>query len=234
MRKATTLLVVVALVLGATQAFAANQVRISQIFGAGGGGSTTVTTWAQDYVELYNSGGTAVDISNWTIEYGSATGSWGSSAGNIFTFPLGTSIKGCGYVLVALGSLSANPAVPQVSPTPDFSNTTTNMSGTTGKVALFNAVNANLACGSEIVGTLVDKVAYGTGNCPEVTAVAALSNTTGAQRGNGGATDTDNNVNDFTVVNNPTPHNSASPTNPVCTPIAVEPRTWSTVKTLYN
>ena len=73
-----------------------------------------------------------------------------------------------------------------------------------------NAVNSNKACGSETAGTLVDKVAYGTANCAEGTAVGALSVTTGAVRNGDGATDTENNSADFTVVTAPTPRNSAS------------------------
>jgi hypothetical protein len=227
------ILVVAIGVLCAQTAFAANQLRVSQVYGGGGGGPTTPATYNQDDVEIYNSGGTAVDISNWTIEYGSATGNWGSSAGNLFTFPQGTSIPGCKYILVALGTVSTNPAVPAV-PSPDFSNTSTNMSGTSGKIGLFNALNANVACGSETAGTLVDKVAYGTSNCPEVTAAGILSTTTAAVRNGAGGTDTDNNANDFTVVTNATPRNSASPGGPGCTPIAVAPTTWSAAKVLFN
>jgi len=76
--------------------------------------------------------------------------------------------------------------------------------------------NANLACGSEIAGTLVDKIAFGTANCAEGTAVAALSVTTGAARNGDGLDDTDSNVADFTIVTAPVPRNAASPANPNC------------------
>ena len=69
------------LVVCAGTASAANQMRISQVYG-GGGGTTGVYT--RDFVELYNSGVTPVNIGGWTIQYGSATGAWGSSTGNIF------------------------------------------------------------------------------------------------------------------------------------------------------
>ena len=71
-------------------------------------------------------------------------------------------------------------------------------------------------CGSEVAGTLVDKVSYGTANCAEGTAVAALENTTAAVRNNGGMTDTDSNVADFTVTTAPVPRSSASAANPKC------------------
>ena len=216
--------------LVASSAFSANQIRVSQVYG--GGGSTSMTaTYNQDYVEIYNSGGTAVNISGWTIEYGSAAGNWGSNAANIFTFPAATNLPGCSYILVAFGMPSTGGAPLPI--TPDFTGTLT-LSATDGKVALFNAVNTNLACGSELPGTLVDKVAFGSGNCPEVLATAVLANNKGAVRNTGGAADTDNNSVDFTVTTGPVPHNSASGLNPGCVVIGVEPSTWSSVKTLFH
>jgi hypothetical protein len=229
----TTLCTVAALAVVANVSFAANSVRVSQVYGGGGGGVSTPATYAQDYVELFNFSNAAVNIGGWSIEYGSATGNWGSSAANLFTFPPGALIQPCSYVLVALGSASLNPAVPPV-PAPDYSNTTTNMSATGGKIGLFNATNSNLACGSELPGTLVDKVAYGTANCAEVTAVAALSTNSAGVRNGAGVTDTDNNVNDFTIVNNAVPHNSASPANVNCLAVPSMNSTWGQLKTIYR
>lgn len=231
MKKIVTLLL--AMTLCASSAFAANAVRISMVYGGGGGGATTAASYNQDFVELFNASGAAINIGGWTIEYGSATGNWGSSAGNIFTFPANTLIQPCHYLLVALGTVSTNPVVPNV-PSPDFSNTSTNMSGSNGKVALFNAVNSNLACGSELAGTLVDKMAYGTGNCPEVTATAALSTTTAAVRGGAGLNDTDNNSADFAVVATPAPRSAISAPNTSCLATPNASRTWGAIKTIYR
>ena len=187
-------------------------VKISQAYG-GGGSTSGGPTYNKDYVEIFNSSDAAVNIGGWTIEYGSATGTWGSSATNIFTFPAGTTIQPCQYLLVAGATGSAaGGALPL---TPDFTFTIA-MSATNGKVALFNAVNSNKACGSETAGTLVDKLAYGTGNCPEGTAVATLTVITGAVRNNNGRDDTDNNSADFTIVTAPVPHNAASPAPAGC------------------
>ena len=229
----TTLCTVAALAVVANVSFAANAVRISQVYGGGGGGVSTPATYAQDYVELFNFSNVAVNIGGWAIEYGSATGNWGSSAGNLFTFPANTLIQPCSYVLVALGSPSQNPAVPAV-PSPDFSNATTNMSATGGKIGLFNAVNSNLPCGSELPGTLVDKVAYGTANCAEVAAVAALTTNSAAVRNGAGVTDTDNNSADFAVVGAAVPHNSASPANVNCLSVPSMNSTWGQLKTIYR
>lgn len=228
MKRFATMLALVA--LSAAPAFAVSQVRISQAYG-GGGGSTG--TYLRDYVEIYNSGTTAVNIGGWTLEYGSATGNWGSSSGNIFTFPANTIIQPCQYMLLEAGaSGSAGAPLPV---TPDFQTSTAgfSMSATSGKVALFSAVNANLPCGSEIAGTLVDKVGYGTSNCPETTNAGGLTSTQAAVRNNGGNTDTDNNANDFTVTANPVPRNSQS-FNANCLVTPTRSSTWGKVKAIYR
>lgn len=219
----------IAMLAIASSAFAANQVRISQVDG-GGGGSTG--TYIYDYVELFNSGATPVNIGGWVIEYGSAAGNWGSSAGNYFTLPAGATIAPCSYLLVQCGAAgTAGAALPV---TPDYTTGNMSMSGTNGKVALFNALNANVACGGEAAGTIVDKVAWGTGNCPEGTATAATVATQGLVRGTGGLSDTDNNVADFALVTAPVPRNSASAPNPNCLVTPSLKSTWGTIKTLYR
>lgn len=226
---ATTFGVLAVLALMAAPSFAANSVRISQAWG-GGGSATATATYNVDYVELFNNSGSAVNIGGWTIEYGSATGNWGSSAGNIFTFPANTLIQPCKYVLVQLGSPSAGGGPLPV--TADFFGTI-NMGGASGKVALFSAVNTNLACGSELPGTLVDKVAYGTANCAEGTAAGTFSINLGAGRNGGGAVDTDNNSADFTL-GVLVPRNSASAANPVCLATPTSKSTWGSVKSIYR
>src|SRR5262245_26417882 len=73
MRRVVTTLALIALC--AAPALAANQVRISQVYG-GGGATSGTPTYNQDYVEIFNSGTTAVNIGSWQIAYGSAAGNW--------------------------------------------------------------------------------------------------------------------------------------------------------------
>ena len=95
-------------------------VKISQVYG-GGGSTSGGPTYNKDYVEIFNSSDAAVNIGGWTIEYGSATGNWGSSTSAIFTFPAGTTIQPCQYLLVAAATGStAGGALPV---TPDFTFT---------------------------------------------------------------------------------------------------------------
>ena len=226
---ASGLLVASALVCLTSVSFGATGVKISQVYGGGGG--TGAATYNVDYVEIFNSSSIAVNIGGWTVEYGSATGNWGSSATNIFTFPAGTTIQPCTYMLTSQGTAGTGGG-PLPIPA-DFFGTLT-ISATNGKIGLFKSVNTNLACGSEVAGTLIDKVAFGTANCAEGTAVAALSITTGAVRNGGGTVDSDNNVADFTVTTAPVPHNSLSARNPACTTSPALPSTWGAVKSLYR
>ncbi len=225
MKKLATAVFSIALITLASSAFAANAVRISQVYGGGGSGTAAYT---HDYIEIFNSSGAAIDISGWALEYGSATGNWGSSGTNQFVFPSGTFIQPCKYILVSASSGTGGVALPIPA---DFTSTLT-LSGTTGKVALFTTLNNNIACGSET--GLVDKVSYGTANCPETTNAGGLTSLQAAIRAAGGLQDTDNNSADFTVESTFTPRNSQSPANTACLATPATPSTWGQVKNIYR
>jgi uncharacterized protein len=246
MRKTVIALVALGLVV-ASSAFAANAVRISQVYG-GGGATTGTPSYQQDYVEIFNSGAATADVSNWAIVYGSSTGTWNNAGGTSYTsnfvFPAGTTIKPCGYLLVAFkwsgGTYTGADLTATV--TPDFYVTGAGgimpitLSGTNGKVMLTQSVPANaVACGSEGV-VIVDKVSFGTAaTCAETTPTASLSTTTADVRKLGGMTDTDSNVADFTVTTNPVPHSGVSGyRNPDCLTVPATTDTWGRVKTLYR
>src|SRR5438874_1225642 len=102
------LLLTTALACVASAAFAVSgNIRISVVYG-GGGGSSLTATYNQDYIELYNSSSSAVNIGGWALEYGSATGNWGSSAGNYLVFAPNTIIPPCSYVSIASGTVGTN------------------------------------------------------------------------------------------------------------------------------
>lgn len=53
---------------------AASNVAISQVYGGGGNSGSTLKN---DFIELFNRGDSAVDISGWSVQYASRTGnSW--------------------------------------------------------------------------------------------------------------------------------------------------------------
>lgn len=180
------------------------QVVISQVYGGGG---NTGAPFTHDFVELFNRGTSAVDISAWSVQYASSAGTtWSVTA-----IPASTSIAPGKYFLIKLASQAAvgNPL-----PTADLDITTSpaNLSGTNGKVALVN--NSTALTGATLTsGTYVDLVGYGSGTAFEGTAaVAVLSNTTSAIRLNGGCTDNNQNSTDF-ATGTPTPRNSSTATN---------------------
>ena len=61
----------------------ANAVRISQVYGGGGGSGF----YKNDYVELFNAGTTSALLTGWSLQYGSATGNYASSATNLSRCP---------------------------------------------------------------------------------------------------------------------------------------------------
>ena len=224
---ATTFLL---LALCATTASAANQVRISQVYG--GGGSSSATTFNVDYVELFNSGGTAVNIGGWTIEYGSATGLWGSSAANIFTFPADTFIQPCSYILTAHGTPGAVGA--PLAPAADFNGTLT-ISATSRQDRASSAPSTRTwPAAPSFRARWSTRSRSARRTAPRARTSRRLTNVQAAVRNGGGMIDTDNNLADFTVVLNATPRNSASAPNGECVATPAAPSSWGAVKSIYR
>lgn len=181
----------------------------------GGGGSTG--TYLYDFVELHNVSNTTQDISGMSIAYGSATGQFGSSATNYFTFPASTTIAAGKYLLIQCGSAgSAGAAFPV---TPDIITTNISASSTNGKMALVTAAFTFNSCGATATqctlpnANIVDLVSYGAAGNAEggapTNSGTSLTSTQGSVRKNNGCTDTDNNNADFDIVTAPIPRNSS-------------------------
>lgn len=171
-------------------------VLISQVYGAGGNSGATYNA---DYVELYNRSGSPVDLSGWSVQYASASGTTWSVASLSGTVAAGK------YYLVKLAGGSTGAALPAA----DFTSTAINMSGTQGKVALRNTTAA--FTGSSPIGQagLQDLVGYGSATAFEGSGPApSPSTTTAIFRAGDGATDTGDNSADFTA-STPNPRNSS-------------------------
>jgi predicted extracellular nuclease len=80
MKKLYTLLLLVIVSISAQ-----SQVVISQVYGGGGNANATYTN---DFVELFNKGNASVDISGYSIQYASATG----TAWQVCAIPTGTTL----------------------------------------------------------------------------------------------------------------------------------------------
>jgi gliding motility-associated-like protein len=187
-------------------------VVISEVYGGGGNSGAT---FKNDFIELYNPSNTSVDLTGWSVQYASATGTTWQ------TTPLSGSIPARGYFLIqeaagAGGTVNL--------PTPDVTGTIA-MSGTTFKVILSNSTTA-LTGANPTGSTVIDKIGVGpTANGFEGAAFTVITNTTSAERKafstsnaatmavggadefNGNAFDSDANNTDF-VISTPTPQNS--------------------------
>ncbi len=226
-RFATVLLVCMCLFV--TSAMADTQaMRISQVYGAGGNSGAI---YNQDYVELFNMSGEPVDISGWSLQYGSATGSnttgFGTCTNCTVVMPEGSIVQPCSYFLVALATGTTGIALPTADATGLMA-----LAAANGKVALLSTDIPSGVCPPD-ASTYVDLVGYGTANCFETAATPAISATLAAFRAQGGALDSDNNSTDFAVAE-PAPRNSATAPNEDCTSVATESETWGTFKSMYR
>ncbi|PRY54676.1 hypothetical protein BCF74_1247 [Knoellia remsis] len=156
-------------------------VLISEVYGGGGNSGAP---FQNDFIELGNRAGTAIDLSGWRVQYFSASGGSGGSTTLSGSIPAGKTF----LIKQAAGAGAGQPL-----PTPDATGTL-NMSATNGRVDLYDPA-----------GTLVDRIGFGSANAYETKAAPALSNTTSAARSATFA-DTDDNSVDFTVgAPTPTP-----------------------------
>jgi uncharacterized repeat protein (TIGR01451 family) len=197
------------LLFAATSAQA--QVVISQVYGGGGNSGATLR---HDFIELRNNGPTAVDLTGWSVQYASSTGTtWGGRTNLSGSIPAG------GFYLIQQAQ-GAGGTVDL--PTPDAVGTIA-MAGTAGKVALSRSTTALTGACPLTDANVADFVGFGSAaNCFEGSApTGTLSNTTAALRGGDGSIDTNNNGADFSV-GAPNPRNSgAEPPEPPDPPLAL-------------
>ena len=179
---------------------------------AGGGGNAgpPAATFQNDFIEIKNIGTTTVDLSSYSVQYASSTGtSWNpSNLGGLL--PAGST-----YVVKEAGGATGAPLT-------EFDTTDdTNLSGTNGKVALVSSQTA-LTCGADCdsAAGVVDFVGYGTANDFEGTAAPAATNAASVTRNSTG-TDTDVNGTDFSQANPPTPS--------ACGAACIPPSTQATI-----
>lgn len=179
---------------------------ISQIYGGGGSSSDS---YKNDYIELFNRGAVAVNLTGWSLQYASASGnSWDR-------VDLSGSIGPGQYYLIKLAAGSSGT---KDLPAADATGIL-NINASAGKIALLNNRNfldGTLACSAGFASAgIVDFVGYGgIANCYEGSAPApAGGNASATVRLSGGCSDTDNNGLDFSV-GVPLPHNSLTPLKP--------------------
>ena len=168
-------------------------VIITEVYG--GGGNTGATN-RNDFIELYNTTGSPVDLSTWSVQYKSATGTtW--AATNL----VGSIAAGATYLVQEASSGS----VGTVLPTPDATGAI-NMSATDGNVALVSGQTL-LPCNGTACATddsVIDLVGFGTGNSFAGTeAAAAGTNSTSLARDHLHSNTTNNLIDFMPII--PTP-----------------------------
>ncbi|MDO9635314.1 MAG: chitobiase/beta-hexosaminidase C-terminal domain-containing protein, partial [Paludibacter sp.] len=152
-------------------------VIISEVYGGGGNSGAPFNA---DFVELYNTTNSQIEVGGWSVQYYSATG----TNANVIAIPGGKIIPGKGYFLISAagGSVGSN------LPTPDVSSTSPNISATNGKVALYTVIEGQALTEPLTIEQIVtnvafkDYVAFGTAQPQWGSALAAPSNSTSATR----------------------------------------------------
>lgn len=180
------------------------QIVINEVYGGGG---NTNALFNQDFVELYNAGTTNVDLTGYSIQNTSATGT-GTYNTCAITGPDLVVEPGTYFIIgAAFGANTALPAVPGIDADCSANTPAIALSGTAAKVALVSNTTplvGTAGCPTTAAG-VVDFVGYGgTANCFEGAGPApGTTNPVSVQRIPNG-TDTNNNATDFQAAA-PTP-----------------------------
>jgi predicted extracellular nuclease len=181
------------------------QVVIAQFYGGGGNSGAT---YKNDYVVLLNRGTTDVDLSTWSLQYVSPTG---TGAWNVHNLS-GTIAAGKYFLVQEAAGAGGTTDLP----TPDIAGGTLAMGGTNGRVALVKNQTALTGCPALPSATIADLVGYGSSTCYEGSGpTPAVSNTLAGFRAGNGCTDTDVNSADFTT-GAPAPVNSSAAAATCC------------------
>jgi len=165
---------------------------INEVY-AGGGSASATAAYKTDFVELYNNGLTAVDISGYKLNYAPSTRAQDIFDVAIGAVPASTSLAAGQHYLVQTGS-SGTGGANDVTPNIDF-NSGASLSNTAGSVRLTTAGDATL-----------DTIGWGTltNNNFETAAESAPASVAVSMQRTVEGVDTDNNQADFSQAA-PTP-----------------------------
>jgi len=173
-----TILALLATMLLAAAGNANAALFISQVYG-GGGATSTNPLYTNDWVELYNNGSTAINLTGYSLQYAAATNT--TSFGSSNSQALSGTIAANSYFLVEEGRGSGLTGT-AADPSYNLTGGNLNLSATAGKIALFSTT-ATGASTTARSANLVDLVGYGsTANYSFYAKTADLSLTTAAIR----------------------------------------------------
>ena len=175
--------------------------RISQVYTRGGEAGAT---YNQDYVELFNPGTGDVDINGWTLTVKTAEGGITNNISIVANQSF--AIKPGMHVTFPFNGNGTNG---QALPSTKFTSTNSFLGSTSGQIILL-APGQAIPSGCPVSGNYVDFVGYGSSQCSETSPVPVPASNKSMTRINGGCTDTNNNLNDFSAVD-PNPRTFQSP-----------------------
>ena len=183
-------------------------VVINEVYGGGGNSGAL---YKQDFIELRNTTAAPVDLTGWSVQYNSPTGTsaWQTTA-------LTGTIPANGYYLIQQAMGGAGTAD---IPAPDVTGTIA-MGGTNGKVALVQTTTALSSCAAacSVLPAVVDFVGYGSSNEFLGTAAAPATGAATSVSRNAASANTLQNGTDFTLSNPPTPTASGNVVEPPADP----------------
>jgi len=157
-----------------------------------GGGGNSGSLYKDDYIVLYNGTNSSINLSGYSVQYASATGSTWTATN------LSGTIDSLGfYVVKQARGAGGTVDLPRIDATGTIAMAATNV-----KVALVNTTTLLTGTNPSSDITVIDFIGTGTANGFEGTVAPTMTNTSSAQRKN--FTDTNNNFNDFAIVDNTT------------------------------
>lgn len=193
----------------------ASHIVVSEVYGGGGNQGAL---YKNDFIELYNPTSGSVDLTGWSVQYASATGS-----GSWHSALLKGQIPAYGYYLIKLAGGSNGIPLPQCDTTG-----TINLSASSGKVALVSST-VLLSGANPSDSEIVDKVGYGnadgyegSGPAPSPSATISIERKArptstassmapgGVDQPSGNGWDSNDNAMDFVAQKSLSPQNSAS------------------------
>jgi hypothetical protein len=192
------------------QAVAGSGVRISQIYTRGGEAGAV---YRNDFVELFNTGNSTVDINGWLLVLNTTEGSTTTSSAVNVLSTRGLGIEPGKHLLIQLAGGTDG----QLLPSPDFSVPPMRLGSTSGQLALLNknqTIQFGQCLAKDTTGVVEDFVGYGTTSCFDGSGpVPAPTLASAIVRQSGGCRDTDDNVADFRYAA-PSPRNGSDAATP--------------------
>jgi hypothetical protein len=181
-----------------------SSLRISQIYTRGG---ETGATYQNDFVEVFNAGSSTIDLNGWSMVVDTFEGTTNQAIGA--TFNQSFSVPPGMHMLFRFNGNGTNG---QVTPG-EFPITNISLGSTKGIIEILPPGVTYVAGCPPATGTVADFVGYGTSTCSEGSPAPVPPANKSLTRINGGCTDTNNNFNDFSLLD-PNPRTTQSALTP--------------------